>query len=328
MTERSDDGVHEPVDDPRWRESYYFSFYDPRLGIGGFSSIGKRPARSHSGSINVIWGPGIPTLVGAELGSFTGHDDKYDVAGLSYAAESPFGPWRLRFDGRLNDGGAGLECAPSAVTSASAAGTEKVPVSYELAFTPSAPHYTYRRRHEWTDLFTGHIDEVGTVEGSLVIDGRPLAVSGLGAKDHSWGVRDWQRPSAWRWVDLLSDGGPQLTVWRARFDGTGWVEDGATYDEGSAHGLVSYAEEVGETASGSRGKPMPSKVDITAGDGTGRRLRATGRVVRVVPISFSNRRTPGVSSWIDRALVDLTLDGGQRAWANIEFEERIGSAAE
>jgi hypothetical protein len=106
----NDDRVHEPGGDPRWRESYYFSFFGPEAGIGGFSSIGKRPSRGHAGFINVIWGPDMQTLVASEFDTIEGHDDNHSVAGLRYSAEQPFGPWRLDFQGSLNDGGAALEC--------------------------------------------------------------------------------------------------------------------------------------------------------------------------------------------------------------------------
>lgn len=320
--QRSADLVHPPVADPRWRESYYFSFFDPALGIGGFTSLGKRPARSHTGSINVIWGPEIPTLVAAELDELPEHDDRHSVAGLSYEPLEPFGAWRLRFRGPLNDGGLDVDCLPEALGSAhGAGGVRRTQVSYDLVFTPRAAPYQYHERPEWRDLFDGHIDEVGIVEGELVIGGARHAVHGRGAKDHSWGVRDWVKPSAWRWVDLVAPGSPELTLWRARFE-DGWVGDGALYPDGRAARLTRYREEI-ETADADRGKALPVAIDLVAEGEDGAELRASGRTLRVVPTLFRSRRLPGATAWNDRALMECALPGGGQGWANVEFEELV-----
>lgn len=312
------DRVHEPADDSRWRESYYFSFFDQRTGIGGFSSIGKRPARGHSGSINVIWGPQIPTLIASELDSFGEHDDTYEVAGLSYESDRPFGSWRLRFEGVLNDGGDGLECDHAALGPTASSQAPKVEVAYDLTFTPSYPPYLYEHRAEWQNLFTGHVDEVGAVAGELRIGGVRHELDGRGGKDHSWGVRDWFKAQAWRWVDLVGEGlDAELALWRATFDGESWVEDGAIFTDGSALPLARYEEQV-TTAPRVR-KPRPAEVSIAVEAAGGRRLELSGRAVRVVPIFFGRE---GLLSWNDRALVECTV-GGLPAWANVEFESLV-----
>jgi len=314
---RRHDRVHEPADDPRWRESYYFSFFDPGHGIGGFSSIGKRPARGHSGSINVVWGPEIETLIASELDSFETHDDRHEAAGLGYESQEPFGSWRLRFDGELNDGGREVECDHAALGTTAASSAPKVHVSYDLTFTPAYPPYLYEHRPEWRDLFTGHVDEVGAVTGELEIDGRRYAIDGRGGKDHSWGVRDWFKAQAWRWIDLVGDGlDAELALWRATFDGEEWVEDGAIFTNGSALALERYRERF-TTAPRAR-KAMPDHVEVAV-DAGGRTLEAEGRVVRVVPIFFGRE---GQLSWNDRALVECRVDG-QAAWANVEFETLV-----
>jgi len=310
--------VHEPRAESRWRESYYFSFFDWNLGIGGFSSIGKRPAKGHAGSINVIWGPGIPTLVASEYGGTgDGHTDHYEVAGLRYRAAEPFGPWRLTFDGRLNDGGSGLECEHRALAPVARSPAPDIAVRYDLIFTPAAPPYLYEERDEWRDLFDGHIDEVGTMEGTLEIGGERHEVSGRGAKDHSWGVRDWFKPAAWRWMDVLAQDGPEVALWRSRFDGD-WIEDGAVYGEGRTHALSAYRERV-ETVERPR-KPRPARVAVEADAGE-QAVAFDGEVVRIVPIFFG--RDAGdvrETSWNDRALVRGTTGDGAQAWANVEFE--------
>lgn len=309
-----EDRVHEPGTDRRWRESYYFSFFDERHGIGGFTSIGKRAATGNSGSINVIWGPERESLVASEYDSFATLDDDHRVAGLSYRARESFGVWEIAFDGTLNRGGSGVECDPDA-----AGGV--VPVRYELAFTPGAPPYVYRRSPEWSELFTGHVDEVGTVRGTVTVGDQTYDIDARGGKDHSWGVRNWFAPRAWRWFDLVSESGPELTLWRAAFQPGEWVGDGAVFLGGELLPLEDYHEEVSTVDVEGRRKPLPTKLAATLRAG-GREFTITGEVRRVLPVRFT-RRADDLVSWNDRALVECTVDGA-RAWANVEFAELVG----
>lgn len=304
------DRSHPPRDHPRWRESYYFSFFDERHGIGGFSSIGKRPGRGHSGSINVIWGPERPTLVASELDRFDVHDDTVRVQSLEYAAAEPYGPWRLAFDGALNDGGAAVECDHAALGTARDGG---VPVTFDLEFRPDAPAYLYEERAEWDGLFDGHVDEVGRVTGELTVGGQRYAIDGRGAKDHSWGVRDWFRVQGWRWLDVVGTGVPEAALWRATFDGERWIEDGAVYAGGATVPLRGYEERIREAPR--ERKPLPAAVDITLRTDE-RDVRVEGEIVRVVPIFFTRE---GETAWVDRTLARCAVDG-RPAWANVEFE--------
>jgi hypothetical protein len=314
------DRVHPPRDDPRWRESYYFSFFDETLGIGGFSSIGKRPAKGHTGFINVIWGPEIPTLVASEFGQMDQHDDNHSVAGLEYRAEGEYGPWALSFDGRLNDGGSATECDHDALGSVGRLPAPKVDVGFELSFVPTYPPYLYEEREEWRDLFDGHVDEVGTVEGELRIGSEHHAVDGRGAKDHSWGVRDWFKPDAWRWLDVVSADAAELALWRASFGGD-WIGDGAVYADGKTEALAEYEEQV--TTTERPDKPIPSQIELDAGSAS-QRLHLSGEIVRTVPIMFSKDDNGSrLTSWNDRALVRCAVDGGGTAWANVEFESLL-----
>ena len=312
-----DDRVHPPRDHPRWRESYYFSFFDQAAGLGGFSSIGKRPARGHSGSLNVIWGPEHPTLLASEFDTFEHHDDVIEAHGLRYASDEPFGPWQLTFDGRLSNGGDGVECDRAAMGPTDRSSAPKVPVAFDLEFRPDAPPYLYHPRAEWHNLFDGHVDEVGRVTGTVRVGDTTHEIDCRGAKDHSWGVRDWYGVEGWRWMDVVG-ADRELTLWRATFDGTSWLDDGAVYVGGRTLELEQYEERV-ETVERPR-KPMPKalEVSLTAG---GERTEFSGEIIRVVPTLFPSREG-GETAWVDQTLVRCSL-GGREAWGKIEFEALV-----
>jgi hypothetical protein len=321
-----DDRVHEPRNDPRWRESYYFSFFDPEAGVGGFSSIGKRPAKRHAGYVNVIWGPEIPTLIASEFDSFDRHDDSHSVAGMRYRPEGTFGPWTIEFEGRLNEGGSAVECDAAALGTTEASPADKVDVGFQLTFTPDRPPYLYEERDEWRDLFDGHVDEVGAVRGELRIGDRDLRIAGRGGKDHSWGVRDWFKPREWRWVDVLGPGGAEAELWRANFEDGGWVGDGAIFSGAGSEPLSSYSERV-RTADRPR-KPLPTGIELDLASES-QRIRLDGEVVRAVPIIFSRERDgTKLTSWNDRTLVRCRTESGSEAWANVEFESLLVEPAE
>lgn len=324
--EPREDRVHRPRDEHGWRESYYFSFFDERHGLGGFSSIGRRPASGHTGSINVLWGPDRPTLAATEYDHADRHDDEHLVKGLRYRCAEPLGPWALTFAGQLNDGGSSVEVDRAALAPAERATVDRTDVRYSLTFSPEVPAYLYEEAKHWRRLFDGHVDEVGRVTGTIEIDGETFAIDARGAKDHSWGVRDWYGVQAWRWMDVVSRDGLEAAFWRGSFDDVQWFGDGAIYGDGTTTPIDAYEEAI-ETVPRER-KEQPERVRIELGAGD-RSLSLTGDVVRIVPILFSRERdgTRDVS-WNDRALVRCTDAAGATAWANVEFEALLREPVE
>ncbi len=50
-----------------------------------------------------------------------------------------------------------------------------------------------------------HYEQPGSLAGMLEVDGRRHPLAGRGMRDHSWGVRDWQRVPWWRWFGMVVD---------------------------------------------------------------------------------------------------------------------------
>jgi hypothetical protein len=314
------DLVHTP--DPgreRWRESYYFQFYDFRHDICGYSSIGYRPSKGYSGSAHALWGRDLPTLVASERGKRTEHVDTHDVAGLRYETLEPFGRWRWSFDGRLNDGGTAVDCDLEAITQVEASSRPAVDVRYDLVFTPDQPAYMYREDPQWDGLFDGHIDEVGTVTGTLTVGERTYEIDGRGSKDHSWGVRDWTRPKGWRWIDILFEDGPEATLWRSTFDGENWIQDGAIYADGTAETITGFDEAI--TYAAREPADRPATWDFRMGSGS-HELRGRAEILRVVPLRFPYRAADGSKRimWNDRTNFRCEMEDGRVGFGSAEFQ--------
>lgn len=323
MLDPCDDIVHEP--DPqreRWRESYYFMFYDFRLGIGGYSGIGYRPSKGYSGSAHFVWGRGISNLVASEFDRYETHDRLHPVDGLSYECVEPFREWRVRFDGRLNRAEDDVVVPRGLVVPAGKDGREAVPVHYDLRFLADQPAYQYAKNPAWDGLFDSHIDEVLRVTGSLSVGDQKFDIDARGAKDHSWGVRDWARPKGWRWVDVLFEEGPQATIWRSTFDGEEWLQDGAIYYDGKADPVTAYAESVTFAPRERADRPDRFEFEIRSRDQV---IRASAQVVKVVPLVFPIHDEEGRKAlmWNDRTVFHCVAADGRKGMGTAEFQFRV-----
>jgi hypothetical protein len=316
------DLVHTP--DPereRWRESYYFQFIDFKLGIGGYHGPGYRPVKGYSGVLNVLWGLDVPTLVATEKGRYTTHDAVHPVGGLQWDILEPLKRWRIRFDGRLNDGGGDPAIPVEAVTSAAEASGRLVDAAFDLIFERDQPAYLYREDPRWDGLFDGHIDEVGRVTGSLRMGEKTYEIDGRGSKDHSWGVRDWGKPRGWRWVDMLFEDGPELTVWRATFDGTNWLDDGAIYVDGTAEPVTAFSESVTFAPRPRADRPDLWEFDVRSENHV---VRGRAEILRVVPLLFGFRDEDGNrgTMWNDRTVFRCETEDGRIGYGSAEFQFR------
>src|ERR1700759_3634604 len=316
------DYVHTP--DPgreRWRESYYFQFIDFKHGIGGYHGPGYRPVKGYSGVLNVLWGLDRPTLVATEKGKYTTHDTIHPVGGLTWNIIEPLRKWNITFDGVMNDGGVDPAIPVAAVTAGGEGDAAKVPASFDITFERDQPGYLYREDPRWDGLFDGHIDEVGTVTGSLTIGGESWEIDGRGSKDHSWGVRDWGKPQGWRWAEMLFEEGPELTVWRATFDGTNWLDDGAIYADGKADPITSFSESVTFAPRERADRPAVWEFDIASEH---HHVKGRAEILRVVPLLFPFRDADGSRGlmWNDRTVFRCELNDGRVGYGSAEFQFR------
>jgi hypothetical protein len=315
------DLVHTPDPDrERWRESYYFQFVDFRHGIGGYHGPGYRPRKGYTGVLHVLWGHDFGTLAATEKGRYAQHDAVHPVGGFQWEIVEPLKTWRIRFDGALNDGGRDPAVPVEAVVAVADAPGRTVPVSYDLVFDRDKPAYIYDANPAWDGLFDGHIDEVGTVKGTMRIGDRTFDVDGRGSKDHSWGARDWSKPKGWRWVDMLFEEGPELTVWRATFDGTTWLDDGAIYvDADTAEKITSFSEAVTFTERPRADRPASWEFDVASEN---HRIRGRGEMISVAPLLFPFRTAAGTRGlmWNDRTVFRCELDDGRVGYGSAEFQ--------
>lgn len=209
----SDEGRHEPTDEPLWNESWYLDFTTASGDLGGYVRLGLYP---HLG-VAWFWA----CLVGDDRPLVTVLDHevplpatgRLDVRGeglwCDLVCETPLEHWTVgveAFGVALDD--------PLEVFGA-CRGT-RTPLGVDLEWETVGGTYAY----PGVDRY----EVPCRVHGEVLVGDETIAFDGWGERDHSWGRRDWWS-FPWTWsAGRLDDG----TMWHASRP----VIDGIRYEPG------------------------------------------------------------------------------------------------
>lgn len=189
-------GLHPLEDHPQARESVYFNMRDAERGIGVVFSMAMRPGGRGEALLTLSL-PDGRLLFGLERGHATVDAEGFRVGGYRLN----WRPLRLDIDAAV----ASYEAAmfpPPPVALLLAPRTTRL--AGQLTFTPTTEALDYceslpAEAREWLrPLGSHHVEQSGCWQGSVAIDGRPVAFDGRGSRDHSWGRRDWEAADYWR----------------------------------------------------------------------------------------------------------------------------------
>ena len=267
------DTFHEPTDQEDWNESFYFNAYDKEQDLCLFMRIGHKPNRQEKMMFCYIMHPdgtfmglrGEEPLVVRDL----------RVKGLSYEMEEPEQRWKLLFDGQMQH--------------IAKDGPLMAEVFFDLTFDGLHELFNYRRCV--TDEFkerisqvaaSEHLEQFGSIRGTVAINGKTYEIDALGERDHSWGVRDWNAPKMWVW--LTGEFSPQvafnvtkLYVEQGIVDAGFFHEDGKTAPLDMVDIDISYDES---------GTPVSFTLGLVDTDGATRPV--TARIMRHVALPFTS----------------------------------------
>lgn len=192
----SSDAIHEFGSQEEWNESFYFNFYDRGQDICGFMRIGLKPNKKEKSVFCFLLLPD-----GSVLGikdSVPMEDSELAAKGLRLTKVEDEKKWQLEFSGELprmqKDG-------------------EREAVSFALEFLALNLPYDYRESVSGEKekiaqaVASEHVEQYGKITGKLNIGSRVYDIKGLGERDHSWGVRDWNAPKMWVWITCQFDEG-------------------------------------------------------------------------------------------------------------------------
>ncbi len=161
-----DDYLHDPNEQPDWRESYYFNWVDIQNGISGFSTIGLLPnAKKREFVFALFYNDKRETYWKEPAGDVpTDILESLSFDALSHEIVEPLKEWKIRYDGNT--------------------------VEAEIHWKGRYPAYNFGSGSGTS--WAGHFEQSGIVEGTVTLENsQKISFQGYGERDKSWGSRDW-----------------------------------------------------------------------------------------------------------------------------------------
>jgi hypothetical protein len=124
-----------------------------------------------------------------------------------------------------------------------------------------------------------HYEHAGRIAGEVRIDGATHEISGLGQRDHSWGVRDMRVPTNWRW--FCGQLGEELCFNAIKVEVLGLrASGGYVYHDGQVEALANWSY----TADLVEPKQGPKRVSLTLVCDSGARFELSGIAGTNIPV--------------------------------------------
>jgi hypothetical protein len=162
----ADEFAHRPIEQPDWRESYYFNWVDLETGISGFSTIGLLPNALKREFVFALFYEDRREVYFVESNGPVSQDFHTSLSDgvLSYVVIEPFKEWRIRYNGTN--------------------------LKADIHWIARFPAYDFGQGSGTS--WTGHFEQSGTPRGRIEFpSGKTIEFNGLGERDKSWGTRDW-----------------------------------------------------------------------------------------------------------------------------------------
>jgi len=239
----SHESLHEPTADLLWRESYYFNLLGSDLVLE--TTIGLRPNRSVVERMALIFhrDETLALIEPRRLAEFTPSALHSDT--VSYKCVTPLEQWQIHITGEFLVLPPGEEEITSFILEVqNGRPAERRSVVLDLAFQGVMQPYLYPSGAlDFMGADTQHYEQVGRWTGiAQVGEDAVLQVTGLGVRDHSWGVRDWLRAEEWYWVNVLHPN-EYLVLGYGRTEGENWTGSGFIHTQGMTHPLSQISVE-------------------------------------------------------------------------------------
>jgi hypothetical protein len=168
-----DELLHQPTNQIKWRESYYFNWSELDNKISGFSTIGILPNEKRREFVFLLFLKDRNEIYYKEPPLREYNQDiniMLQDKRLSYHLIKPFKKWSISYQSRK--------------------------MQLELAFETRFPTHNFglNSSKSWHQ----HFESSGIITGKLAnSDGEIIQVSGYGQRDKSWGFRDWHEFDKW-----------------------------------------------------------------------------------------------------------------------------------
>jgi hypothetical protein len=173
----ADDHLHQPTNEQKWREAYYWNWADLENKISGFSTIGIVPNEKRREFVFLLfWDDGRDGNREFYYREPELEQLKNDInlmlqeKKLAYKCIKPLQTWQILYIGRK--------------------------VKLELTF--DTRFYLYDFGRDSSASWHRHFEASGKITGEITFkDGTTKRINGFGQRDKSWGYRDWFEFEKW-----------------------------------------------------------------------------------------------------------------------------------
>ncbi|HUH79969.1 MAG TPA: phosphotransferase [Solirubrobacteraceae bacterium] len=193
--EPQDEAPHTPGSEELWNESWYFDAVsaDERLGV--YTRLGLYPNLGVSWMTTFVCGPDMPTIALVEFAAPPPRGGQLSLSSEHLRAEhiciEPLESFEVRVQGAAES-----FADPSALLRGERGAPAELAVA--LRWDTTGEPYAYRA--------TTRYEIPCRVSGTVSWGEETIELSGVGQRDHSWGVRDWWS-AEWMWSAAhLQDG--------------------------------------------------------------------------------------------------------------------------
>ena len=309
-----DDYTHPLGPEENFNESVYFNFFDRANERGGFIRMGNRANEGHAEMTVIIFNSDGSVFFNYKKPEID-NNDGWDAGGARVEVITPGEETQTTYAGsalhlvdprEMKDPGKAFKSNPFRK------------IELDLRHTGVGPMYGHvGEEGDGNDFARAHYEQHMRVEGTLKIEGEaPLALSGHGLRDHSWGPRYWQSTRSYRWITgNYGDDLGMVMVVSPRGNG-GMFHKGDRFLKVTDVKLASEFEE-GSTFH----KALRADVTLENGD----THVVEGRVRGFIPLR--NRRSEQIT-YIGEGMTEYTLDGERVGYGLSEYLSQPGDPVE
>jgi hypothetical protein len=197
----TDEGLHQCGDQINWNESRYVDFWDPVRSIGGWFRIGVRPNANYAEVSSCVFLPDGRVAFAFQRATIDGNT--MAVGGQTWQVDDPWHSSTFTFVGELS-----MLDDPWTLTNPkkALAAAPRLAADIRLHLQTEGLGATMGQDQDQHHLIflpgqaDFHYQHLAHVTGRVTIGEDTFEIDGRGAKDHSWGPRNWHAKIYLRWL--------------------------------------------------------------------------------------------------------------------------------
>lgn len=188
---------HTPTKKKLWRESHYFNFLDPKTGTAGFCTIAFRPNKKIKEAVIVLYPDKKTVLARVFRGKINSYPSQIEIERFNINPIAS-NKWNFSFKGDLFKFSK-EKFPPNPLKLINSKNKKRV--SFDIDFLGTSESVNFKdnlvtdaelnlKEIMRDSMSANHVEQSGIFKGKI----NNKKFSGIGERDHAWGIRDWLFP--------------------------------------------------------------------------------------------------------------------------------------